>query len=148
MDVHFLADFFRNANRVILHHGGRLSYRGDHNIVYLNNIIMAFSSRLIFLILLFIAVTLEVFSDILFKKWSLGSKNSLLIIGLIIYMIGTGFWAVSLKYEFLSKAISVFAVLNLIVLVLVGVVLFKEDLSFINKIGIGLGVLSVILIEI
>ena len=63
-------------------------------------------------------------------------------------MIGTVFWAVSLKYEFLSKAISVFAVLNLIVLVLVGVVLFKEDLSFINKIGIGLGVLSVILIEI
>ena len=109
---------------------------------------MAFNSRLIFLILLFIAVILEVFSDILFKKWSLGSKNSLLIIGLIIYMIGTGFWAVSLKYEFLSKAISVFAVLNLIVLVLVGVVLFKEDLSFINKIGIGLGVLSVILIEI
>ena len=109
---------------------------------------MVFSSRLIFLILLFIAVALEIFSDILFKKWALGSKNSLFIIGLIIYMIGTVFWAVSLKYEFLSKAISVFAVLNLIVLVLVGVVLFKEDLSFINKIGIGLGVLSVILIEI
>lgn len=109
---------------------------------------LGINSKLIFLILLFIAVLLEVFSDILFKKWSLGSKNSFLVIGLIIYMIGTAFWAVSLKYEFLSKAISVFAVLNLIVLVLVGIVYFKEDLSFVNKIGIGLGVLSVILIEI
>jgi len=66
----------------------------------------------------------------------------------LIYFIGSVFWAISLKYEYLSKAISVFAVLNLIIVVLVGVLYFKEDLSLINKIGIGLGILSVILIEI
>lgn len=91
---------------------------------------------------------MEVTADVLFKKWSLGSKNHWLIIGLIIYIIGTTFWAYSLKYGHLSMAISVFAVLNLIILVLVGVFVFKEDLSLTNKIGIILGIIGIVLIEI
>ena len=102
----------------------------------------------IFFGLVILAVFLEVIGDVLFKRWTLENKNILLIIGLIIYFIGTIFWAISLRYEYLSKAISVFTILNLIIVVLVGVIIFKEDLSLINKIGIGLGVISVILIEI
>lgn len=98
--------------------------------------------------LIALAVLLEVIGDVFFKKWALENKNQLLILGLIIYFIGTFFWAISLKYEFLSKAISVFTILNLIIIVLVGLIYFKEGLSLINKIGIGLGILSVILIEI
>ena len=45
-------------------------------------------------------------------------------------------------------AISVFTVLNLVIVALVGIIYFKEDLSFINKIGIGLSVLAIILVEI
>jgi len=104
--------------------------------------------KLLFFGLIGLAVILEVVGDILFKKWAINSKNALLIVGLLIYFIGTIFWAVSLKYEYLSKAISVFTILNLILIVLVGVIYFKEDLSLINKIGIGLGILSVALIEI
>jgi multidrug transporter EmrE-like cation transporter len=69
-----------------------------------------------------------------FKKWSLGGKNILLILGFIIYAVGTLFWAFSFKYEFLSKAISVLTLLNLIAIVLVGVSYFNESLSIINKI--------------
>ena len=104
--------------------------------------------KFIFFSLIALAVALEVVGDIFFKKWSIDSKNILLYVGLLIYFIGTIFWAISLKYEFLSKAISIFIVLNLIIVVLVGVLYFKEDLSLINKIGIGLGILSVILIEV
>lgn len=104
--------------------------------------------KFIFFGLIILAVAFEVVGDIFFKKWSIDSKNILLYVGLLIYFIGTIFWAISLKYEYLSKAISVFTVLNLIVVVLVGVLYFKEDLSFVNKIGIGLGILSIILIEI
>ena len=68
--------------------------------------------------------------------------------GLSLYIVGTTFWAYSLKYGHLSKAISIFAILNLIILVLIGVFVFKEDLSLTNKIGIILGIISVILIEI
>lgn len=90
----------------------------------------------------------EVVADILFKKWSIENKNILLAIGLAIYFVGTIFWAVSLKYEHLSKAIAVFTILNLVILVLAGIILFKENLSLANKIGIILGILSIILIEL
>jgi len=105
-------------------------------------------SKFIFFGLIASAVVLEIVGDIFFKKWSIDSKNTLLYAGLLIYFIGTIFWAISLKYEYLSKAISVFTVLNLIIIVLVGVLYFKEELSLINKVGIGLGILSVILVEI
>ncbi|PJE75724.1 hypothetical protein COV04_03385 [Candidatus Uhrbacteria bacterium CG10_big_fil_rev_8_21_14_0_10_48_11] len=65
-----------------------------------------------------------------------------------VYFIGTIFWAFSLRYDYLSKAISVFTILNLIVVVLVGVLYFNEQLSFVNKIGIVLGIASILLIEL
>lgn len=94
------------------------------------------------------AVILEVFADILFKRWSLESKNILLGVGLFFYLIGTMFWAVALKYEYLSKAVSVFTILNFILVILAGVIIFKEDLSLVNRAGIGLGIISVILMEL
>ena len=104
--------------------------------------------KILFFSMIILAVALEVIADIFLKKWSIENKNSLLILGLGIYLIGTIFWAFSLKYEFLSKAVSIFTVLNLILVVLVGVLIFKEDLSTINKIGIALGAISIVLIEI
>ena len=100
-----------------------------------------------FLLIIFLAVLLEAFADILFKKWALHEGFLFLPIGVGLYAIGTIAWAYSLKFEFLSKAISVFTVLNLIVVVLAGVVFFKENLSFQNKIGILLGIVSVLLLE-
>ncbi len=104
--------------------------------------------KFIFFGLIALAVVLEVVGDVFFKKWSIDNKNTLLYAGLLIYFIGTIFWAISLKYEYLSKAISIFTILNLIIVVFVGVLYFKENLSLINKIGIGLGILSVIFIEV
>ena len=111
---------------------------------------MAFSFPLkfVFFGLIILATALEVGGDVLFKKWSLGGTNWVLIAGFVIYLIGTVFWAFSLKYEGLAKAISVITILNLIAVVLVGVLYFKEDLSLINKVGIALGVISVVLIEL
>lgn len=105
-------------------------------------------TKFIFLGLIALAVVLEVIGDTFLKKWSLESKNLWLLIGLLIYFVGSIFWIISLKYDYLSRAITVFTALNLILVVLVGVLYFKEDLSLINKIGIALGVISVILIEI
>jgi len=103
--------------------------------------------KILFFVLIAISAIFEVFADILFKKWAIGSKFYFLIIGLIIYFIGTIVWAFSLKYELLSKAISIFTILNLIILVLAGILVFNESLSIINKVGIALGILSMILIE-
>lgn len=104
--------------------------------------------RLVFFGLIIAAVALEVVADVLFKKWSIEGRNALLLIGLGAYFIGTIFWAFSLKYEFLSKAVSVFTILNFVAVLLVGVLYFKEELSDLNKLGIVLGVVSVGLMEL
>ena len=109
---------------------------------------LTLAPKLIFFGLIALAVVLEVFGDIFFKKWSIDGKNIILYIGLAVYFIGSIFWAISLKYEVISKAISVFTVLNLVIVALVGMLYFHESISTINKIGIGLGVVSVFLVEI
>lgn len=102
----------------------------------------------IFYVLILMAVAFEVLADILFKKWSLLNNHFLLGVGILIYLFSTVAWAFSLKYDFLTRAISLFTVINMIVVVLVGVVIFKENLSLVNKIGIALGIISIIFMEI
>lgn len=68
--------------------------------------------------------------------------------GVALYTVGTVAWVFSLKYEFLSKAISIFTILNLIAVIAVGILFFHEQVPLINKIGIALGVVSVILMQI
>lgn len=104
--------------------------------------------KFIFFGLIALSVVFEVVGDIFFKRWSIDNKNILVYIGLLIYFVGTVFWAISLKYEHLSKAISIFTILNFIIIVFVGVLYFKENLSLINKIGVGLGIISMLLIEL
>ena len=48
----------------------------------------------------------------------------------------------------MSKAITVFFVLNMILVVLAGVLIFGEEISLINKLGILLGIISLILVEL
>jgi len=104
--------------------------------------------KISFFALIITAVLFEVVADIFFKKWSLNNKNILLAVGLLLYFIGTVFWAFSLKYEFLSTSASIFTILNLILIILAGVLFFGEQLSLINKVGIITGIISVILLEI
>ena len=104
--------------------------------------------KVLFLCLIFLGVSLEAAGDILLKKWALETKNVLLLAGIFTYILGGACWAISLKYDFLSKAISLFSILNLILVVIIGMIMFNEDVSAINKIGIGLGIVSIILIEI
>ena len=106
------------------------------------------SPKTIFFILLGAAVLLEVIGDIFFKKYALEDKKIIIIVGLIFYFLGSILWAISLKFESLSKAGTIFMILNLILIVLVGTLYFKEELSLANKIGIALGALSIILIEL
>ena len=104
--------------------------------------------QFIFLAFIFFAVVFETIADVFFKFSHLQNKPIYLWIGVVLYTIGTIGWAFSLRYEYLSKAISIFTILNLIAVILVGIIFFKEDVSLVNKLGIGLGILSVILMQI
>ena len=106
------------------------------------------NTKLLFWIFTLLGVVFEIIGDIFFKKWALSNRSFLLWMGFAIYTIGTLFWAFSLKHEMLSKAISIFTILNLIVVVLVGVIFFDENLELLSKIGILLGIISIALIEL
>lgn len=91
---------------------------------------------------------IETVGDILFKFWAIQNKNLFLISGVLLYVIATIIFAFSLRYEALSKAISIFSIMTLILVVLAGFFIFKENVTIIQKIGILLGIISIVLIEI
>lgn len=104
--------------------------------------------KYLFIILVIVVSILEVAGDIFFKEWTIHKKNIYLIIGAIVYMGATIFWALSLNYQSLSKAVVIFGVLTVIVGVFVGTIIYKEPLSTINIVGIILGLTSIYLLEI
>lgn len=101
----------------------------------------------VFLGLILLGVLLEATADILFKKWTGNGNVWLLGVGILLYVGGTILWAASLHFEDLGKAGTVFTILNLIIIVIAGAVLFNEHLSTLNKAGIALGIASILLIE-
>ena len=104
--------------------------------------------KLIVYSLIFAGVILEVVGDVTFKKWSIDNKNIVLVFGLVVYFLGTLFWAYSLKYQLLSKGVVIFTLLNLVLTAVLGIFLFNEQVSTINKLGIALAIISILLIEL
>ncbi len=105
-------------------------------------------AKLLFILYLSGAVALEIVADIFLKQWSIANKLSTLLIGLVIYALGTLLWALALRHQNLANAIAVFTVFNLIAVVLVGMYYFGEQLSVTNKLGILLGIVSMVLLEL
>lgn len=102
----------------------------------------------LFPLILLVAVVLEVGGDVFFKLWADGDRRLMLILGFALYAAGSLFWAYSLKYHELSKAGTVFMVLNIVAIALIGTLAFKEKLSWMNIVGIVLGVAGIVLIEV
>lgn len=103
--------------------------------------------KFVFLLIMILAVTAEVVGDFFFKKWSISDNIELLNFGIIFYFTGALMWALSLKFESLSKAIIVFVLMTLVLGVALGVIVFKEELSLANKFGLVFAVLGLVLIE-
>lgn len=106
------------------------------------------STKTLFFILVFVAALFEAIGDAVLKQWAIKSGKLLFGVGFGVYLLAIIVWAVTLKYEYLSKAISIVTILNLIIVILIGIFLFKEKLTLINTIGLGLGVVSVVLMSI
>lgn len=104
--------------------------------------------RLPFFVLMAFGVVLEVAGDVLFKKWSLTGTRTWLVVGFGLYSMGAIGWALSLRYEGLAKAVTVFMVANVVLAVVAGLVLFGEKLNAWNWLGVGLALLAIVLCEI
>lgn len=104
--------------------------------------------RLPFFALMALGVVLEVAGDILFKKWADTDRRAWLVVGFGLYSMGAIGWALSLKYEGLAKAVTIFMVANVALALVAGLVLFGEKLNVWNWIGVGLALAAIVLCEI
>jgi drug/metabolite transporter (DMT)-like permease len=101
---------------------------------------------------LLLAVLLEGTADLMFRKWGLdrqkGSAHWLMFaFSMAVYMSGAACWGLSLQFKDVSRAIVGFAVLNVVIVAFAGLVVFGEQLSFVNRLGIVMGMASLIMVE-
>lgn len=97
--------------------------------------------------LLFVAIAFEVAGDLIFRKWGIEQRWPLFILALLIYNVAAVAWGFSLRYTQVSSGIVLLGVLNVVLVVVGGVVLFKERLSTAQLLGVLLGVASLALLN-
>ncbi|MBI5037532.1 MAG: hypothetical protein HZC01_02410 [Candidatus Kerfeldbacteria bacterium] len=100
------------------------------------------------LLLLGIGGAILTVGDIVMKYWVESQRRPLYVMGLIIYLGGLVFLAESFKYKNIAVASTIFVISNVTLLAIVSWLLFKEQLSWWELVGIALGITSVILLEL
>jgi len=100
------------------------------------------------LILLFIGGSVLTIGDIVMKKWVANNSVSFFVIGLAIYLIGLMFLVYSFKYKNIAVASTIFVIFNVITLSIVSWFYFKEALTPFQLVGIALGLISIVFLEL
>lgn len=100
------------------------------------------------IILLLIGGLILTMGDILMKKWVNTNTNVFYVIGLIVYLIGLNFLAQSFKFKNIAVASVIFVIFNVVILSFVSWIYFKEALSPLQIIGIILGIIAVVILEL
>lgn len=98
--------------------------------------------------LLFIGGSILTFGDIFMKKWVDTDILKYLIIGFIGYMIGMMFLVATFKSKNIAVASVIFILFNIFTLALVSHFYFKEPLSSWQIVGLLVGLLSVVILEL
>jgi len=99
------------------------------------------------IILLSLGALILTIGDVLMKKWVVENKILFYFAGLVIWLVGLNFLALSFKYKNIAVASTIFVVLNVAMLSFASWVYFNEKLSLLEILGICLGITSVIVLE-
>jgi len=86
--------------------------------------------------------------DLIMKKWVVCDMTRYYLIGLIVYFIGLNFLAQSYLYRHIAVATCLVNIFNVLILVVVSTIFFKDKLSLQEYIGIFLAVSSIIVLNI
>ncbi len=93
---------------------------------------------------LIILVIFEATADIISKTWQIRGGWWIASLALLTYLIANTFWLISLKNGAgLGKGAVLFSILSAIIAVIIGVVLYKEEISNTQLIGLILGIISI-----
>lgn len=99
------------------------------------------------LFFLFLLVVFEIIADIFVKEHSIRKTTMTFIVALFFYVIANVCWLISMRYTSkLAIGANIFSVCTGLIAALIGVVLYKEELTHTNYIGILLGFLSLVLL--
>ncbi len=92
-------------------------------------------------------IIFEIVADIFAKEWSLKSSVILWVAAIGSYVIANTFWLFALKQgSGLARGASIFSVASALLALVIGIIMYKEQLSTIEYVGIGLGVVSLLCI--
>jgi multidrug transporter EmrE-like cation transporter len=86
--------------------------------------------------------------DVIMKKWIQNQSISDFWIGFLAYMAGMICLAHSFKYKNIAVASMLLVIFNVIALVIISHVVFQEKLSVQQMVGIIVGLVSVIILEL
>lgn len=100
------------------------------------------------IVLLFVGGVVLTVGDVVMKKWVNQSGWHLYFAGLMIYFVGLNFLAYSFKYKNIGVASLIFVLFNIVTLCFVSWVYFKETLSLLQILGIVIGLISVVILEL
>jgi multidrug transporter EmrE-like cation transporter len=100
------------------------------------------------LIILAIGGILLTIGDLFMKKWVMSNAAGIYVTGMIFYVIGLNFLAASFKYKNIAVASVIFVLFNVITLLLFSYFYFKEGLSSYEIIGMVLGIVAIVLLEL
>jgi len=86
--------------------------------------------------------------DIFMKQWTYTNNRITFMIGLFTWIVGLVFLAFSFKYKNIGIASLIFSLSNVITLTLFGWLYYKDILTLNQIIGIILGIIAVIILEL
>jgi len=100
------------------------------------------------LILLFIGGTILTLGDIVFKYWIDNDSWKLFLGGLSLYIIGMLFLVATFKTQNIAVASVIFILFNIATLTIASYFLFHEPIPFWKTIGLLVGLVAVIILEL
>ena len=92
------------------------------------------------IILLIIGGCILTVWDIFMKKWVITNEKIIFAIWLAIYLVAMVFLSLSYRYKNIAVASTMLVIFNIITLAIVSWLYFKEALTPMQLIGIGLGI--------
>lgn len=104
--------------------------------------------NLISLLLIFTGGTVLTIGDLVMKKWVGNSSPLLYVIGLFFYLIGMVFLSQSFKLKNIAVASLMMVLFNIFTLLIASWFFYQEKLSVVQMIGIFLGLVSVVILEL
>lgn len=100
------------------------------------------------LLLVLIGGLVLTIGDVFMKQWSFNNSPLTFSIGLLTWCVGLVFLALSFKYKNIAVASLIFSLSNVIFLTLLSWVYYKEALTAYQIIGMLIGIVSVIFLEL